>query len=95
MKNPKATALILTVCTLAASVAIACNVPVFRYALERWPADPYELVVLHEGELTAKDLAQVKALQQADMRSKTPANFNVRTIDVSSAKDSVLLGDME
>jgi hypothetical protein len=91
MKNPKSTALIWTVCTLAASVAFACNVPVFRYALERWPADPYELVVLHEGELTTKDLAQIKALKRADIRSKTPANFNVRTIEVSAAKDSVLL----
>ena len=34
-----------------ASVAIACQVPVFRYALERWPADNYELVVLHDLSL--------------------------------------------
>ena len=27
------------------SVAAACNVPVFRYALERWKADPYQAVL--------------------------------------------------
>ncbi|MGI9469191.1 MAG: hypothetical protein ACR2OA_18880 [Rubripirellula sp.] len=90
MKNPKSTALIWTLCTFAASVALACNVPVFRYALERWPADPYELVVLHEGKLRAEDIAAVDTLRQADMRSDTPANFNVRTIEISAAKDSLL-----
>ena len=39
MKNTKTAVLFLTVCTLAASVAVF-NVPVFRYALERWPLIP-------------------------------------------------------
>lgn len=30
----------------------ACSVPVFRYALERWPVDAYRLVVFHEGDLS-------------------------------------------
>ncbi len=30
----------------------ACNVPVFRYALERWDVDPYVFTLLHEGPLT-------------------------------------------
>ena len=30
----------------------ACQVPVFRYALERWPADPYGLAVFHNGPLS-------------------------------------------
>ncbi|MAI34249.1 MAG: hypothetical protein L7W43_01520 [Rubripirellula sp.] len=90
MKNQKSTALIWTFCTLAASVALACNVPVFRYALERWPADPYELVVLHEGKLSAEEVTLVDTLRQADLRSATPANFNVRMIEISAAKDSLL-----
>ncbi|MGI9444654.1 MAG: hypothetical protein ACR2N1_19425 [Rubripirellula sp.] len=90
MKNPKSTAFIWTFCIFAASVALACNVPVFRYALERWPADPYELVVLHEGKLSAEEIASVDTLRQADLRSDTPANFNVRTIEISDAKDSLL-----
>ena len=30
----------------------ACQVPVFRYALERWPADPFGLAVFHNGPLS-------------------------------------------
>ena len=30
----------------------ACSVPVYRYALERWAADPYAAVIYHKGELT-------------------------------------------
>ncbi len=33
--------------TLWTMAATACNVPVFRYALERWEADHYEIVVFH------------------------------------------------
>jgi hypothetical protein len=90
MKNIKTVVLAWTVCTLVASVALACNVPVFRYALERWSADPYELVVLHEGALSAKDLARVNVLKNSDALSKTPANFNVRMIKISDVKDKVL-----
>ena len=42
---------------------VACMVPVFRYALERWPADPYRAVVFHEGELTSEQTASVDALR--------------------------------
>ncbi|MFN9911224.1 MAG: hypothetical protein ACK53L_01495, partial [Pirellulaceae bacterium] len=28
--------------------ASACNIPVFRYALERWKADNYELLVFRQ-----------------------------------------------
>ena len=34
------------------SVSDACSVPVFRYALELWPPDEYEVVLFHEGPLT-------------------------------------------
>jgi hypothetical protein len=37
---------------LVPAAAQACSVPVFRYALERWPADYYRVVVFHKGELT-------------------------------------------
>jgi hypothetical protein len=31
--------------------AVACNIPVFRYALERWRADSYEAVLFYRGRL--------------------------------------------
>jgi len=30
----------------------ACSVPVFRYALEQWPASKYDILVFHRGPLT-------------------------------------------
>jgi len=42
----------------------ACQVPVFRYALERWQADKYRLQVVHDKPLvkpTAEFLEQLKA----------------------------------
>lgn len=46
--------LIIAFIAAFAADASACSVPVFRYALERWPADPYGVLVLHRGELTAE-----------------------------------------
>ncbi len=34
----------------ATAPAWACNVPVFRYALERWQPDPYHLTIFHAGD---------------------------------------------
>ena len=41
------------------SVVMACNIPVFRYALERWYPDYYRCYVFYRGELdpAAKELA--------------------------------------
>ena len=34
------------------NAVLACQIPVFRYALERWQPDPYEVVVIHRGSLS-------------------------------------------
>ena len=66
-----------------ASVALACQVPVFRYALERWPADAYEIVVLHEQPLTEANQASVQ-----DLRDSNPsANCEVKVINLAESKE--------
>jgi hypothetical protein len=68
---------------LTAVSALACSVPVFRYALEHWEADPYLAVVFHRGALTPEQQAQVQALKPAaDAIEK--ANLSVTTVDVSA-----------
>src|SRR5262245_56132369 len=47
----------------ASALAPTCNIPVFRYALERWQAAPYEVLVLHRGELTEEARAALNALR--------------------------------
>ncbi|MEX0321579.1 MAG: hypothetical protein AB3N63_05430 [Puniceicoccaceae bacterium] len=65
MTSTKATAPLLALTTylwLLACSAVACNVPVFRYALERWDADIYYALVVYgsagltESEQSAYDL---------------------------------------
>lgn len=66
-----------------ASVAWACQVPVFRYALERWPADAYEIVVLHKQPLTEADQASVQELRDANQA----ANCAVKVINLAESNE--------
>ncbi len=61
---------------LSSMLLDACQVPVFRYALERWPADPYELVVFHNGPLTKEQDAVVASVDY-------DVNLEISTIDTS------------
>jgi hypothetical protein len=55
------------VLTGSAGEACACNVPVFRYAMERWPADPYDLVVFHRGSLSDEAADLIFELKEGDL----------------------------
>ena len=76
---------------LVAVVAEACSVPVFRYALERWQADPYEVFVFHRGPLTAPQQGQVDRLTREGEAGKTFANVRVTTCDLDNEPDPDLL----
>ncbi len=88
--NLKKSATVIASVLLTASVALGCNVPVFRYALERWPADLYELVVLHDGELDSKQVELVESLRQQSRSQGGLGNFNLRTIEVAKIQDQLL-----
>lgn len=78
----------LALCGLVVIVALAeaCNVPVFRYALERWRADAYRVTVFHEGPLTAADKETLTALEEQQEKSR--ANVQVRTLDVADLTEA-------
>ncbi|HVE42325.1 MAG TPA: hypothetical protein VNM14_20745 [Planctomycetota bacterium] len=72
----------------ASALAPTCNIPVFRYALERWQAAPYDVVVFHRGPLGDEGKAALNVLRQAG------ANVEVDRIDVAEpvpAKRKALL----
>ncbi|MFK8113279.1 MAG: hypothetical protein AB8B91_13810 [Rubripirellula sp.] len=71
------------------AIAVACNVPVFRYALERWPADKYEVIVLHHEILRDADLERIKRIR-FEQQKATAANFNLRVIDIAQTDDAFL-----
>lgn len=49
----------------------ACSVPVFRYALEHWPADPFRITLFHRGALSAEQRALVPAEPLANAKAQT------------------------
>ncbi len=74
----------LAVVVIFAAAAPACTVPTFRYALERWPADAYEVLVFHRGELSEADQAAVKLLEDiSEAEEGDFANVAVYTVDLA------------
>ena len=73
----------LAVVVVFSATAAACNVPTFRYALERWQADFYGALVFHRGKLSKADQAAVKLLEEAsdDSEEGEFANVAVYTVD--------------
>jgi len=68
-------------CGVFVSVPVrACDVPVFRYGLERWPADPYDMLLFHRGPMDeeARHLAGMLG------RAGREGNARVRLVDLSS-----------
>ena len=70
--------------------APACSVPVFRYALERWPADHYELVVFHRGPLERPEQALVARLEKAGADKDALANLQVLSVNLDEPSEKPL-----
>ena len=79
---PVVLSLVAALAVSAAGPAEACNVPVFRYALEQWTPDPYEVEVVHTGPLTGRAKAAADLLAAA-VEEDVPANIKIRMTDVS------------
>ena len=72
------------------SVAEACQVPVFRYALERWRPDPYELVIVHHGPLAKEQTPILVHLEESLVGPKGPVvNLRYETIDLAKEKQQL------
>ncbi len=69
---------------LAGSLATACNIPVFRYALERWKSDDVEAIVFFRGEMSADHSKLLERLQSAAFVAGGTTNFNVLRCDLDA-----------
>ncbi len=75
--------LLVTLLWLTASAgAQACNIPVFRYALERWNADEVEIVVFMDQRLTKEQSDYIEKLQQQSVTAGGPVNCRVAPVMV-------------
>ena len=81
MRRTTKAALLALIFLLSASRAPACSVPVFRYALERWPASKYTVTPRDTPTEGGQDL--IKALRE------TPANIDVRVEAPTAAAPSL------
>ena len=77
---------LIVVLGFTAAAAYACNVPVFRFALERWRPDPYRVTLFHRGPLADADRALIGTLE--DRQEKSSINLAVRTLDVTELEDA-------
>jgi hypothetical protein len=64
----------------------ACNIPVFRYALEHWPADAYQIVLFHRGPLSPADQAAVAKLE----KDATEANCTLSRVDLAQRPEPAM-----
>jgi hypothetical protein len=75
--------LLVALLVLISGITIwACSVPVFRYALEKWPADPYQALVFHRGSLTEAQQALARDLGPEGKAGKSHANSVTRLVDL-------------
>jgi hypothetical protein len=83
----RARALGVLILLLAVAGAQACTIPVFRYALERWGADSYALIVAHDAPLSEDQQAIVEWLRAASSEQGGPANILVQLVDLGAEPD--------
>ena len=70
----------LGITAISSSVALACSIPVFRYALQFWDPGPYELLVFHRGSLDPAAEAKIGKLEAIE--PGVGGNLIVRRIDL-------------
>ncbi len=68
---------------LSAGATSACNVPVFRYALEKWTSDNYQLMVIQRGPLQPAEQTLLDRLLRAADSDKVRINLKVERLDLA------------
>ena len=64
----------------------ACNIPVFRYALERWKPDPCEVIVFVDKPLSGQHRSIIDGI--AGEIDRSHANIKLTTVNVQSSPDA-------
>ena len=69
---------------LAFGPVTASMLPVFRYALENWHPDTYELLIVYSNSLTDEETAVVEWLRKNSLEQLPFSNYTVRPFDLMS-----------
>lgn len=68
------------------AMALACSIPVFRYAIEHWRPDPYQVFVYHDQDLSETDR---QLLAWIGEQAAAGANVAARTVDTRQPLEPV------
>jgi len=82
--------ILLSVVAGSAERARACSIPVFRYALERWRPDRYDVIVFHRGPFAPQDRAVVDGLERRASGETAGCNYVVRLVDLQGPPDEAM-----
>ena len=69
-----------------------CNVPVFRYALERWTADPYRLIIFHKGQISTEHTKLLKGLEHLSFQGDSTLNVVTQYTDLNDTGENPFQG---
>jgi hypothetical protein len=78
-------------CLVAASSVQACSVPVFRYALEQWRPDSFEVIVFHQGPLSDAEKDLATKVEPKNIDASYAANAWVRLVDLEKSPEPELV----
>ena len=78
----------LLVFFLLIATSFACEVPVFRYALERWERDLYKVFIIHRGDLSENDTALWKQIQDNAIGYGGHTNILAYKVNVADEKEA-------
>ncbi|MDA0807032.1 MAG: hypothetical protein O2983_10580 [Planctomycetota bacterium] len=78
-------------CLVAASSVQACSVPVFRYALEQWRPDNFEVIVFHQGPLSDAEKDLAAKVEPKNIDASYTANAWVRLVDLEASPEPAIL----
>ncbi|QDT33067.1 hypothetical protein [Thalassoglobus polymorphus] len=89
------TTLVALILIVSASIAAACSVPVFRYALEHWQPDSYVAYVFHKGDLSNDQQAAIESLQPVGLNDVPAVNLAVKVVDLSETPSPMIQGILD
>lgn len=70
---------------------LACEVPVFSYAMQYWGADPYRVTIFHEGALPPSEAALLETFEAVARHDALETNMDVQTVNIAATNDSAVL----
>lgn len=74
---------IIAGCLLPAIVAMACETPVYRYAMYRWQPAPYEVYFFHDQPISDQDQRVQDSLIEFERGGDSRANVAYIPVDIS------------